>query len=356
MGCSPARLAANRANARKSTGPRTPEGKAASRANALKHGLTGNGTALAPEDQAALDRHLATWKATHPPTGPDDLVLLRQLAVCCLQIDAAQAIEARIASTNRERDLALYNADRDLAALELFARLADDPETTAHRLRRNSHGCWLLADRWTALRHGLDADRCRWTDADLSLALGLLGLPHATRHLDETATALTGSAERARAGDPAACTALRARIDEQLEALSARAVELEETVDASERAALEEGGAFDFGPEAERVRRYQRAAWRQFWKLLDELDEHQRTRLPLPRPRPQPVPPPRPPAAIPSSPPAPTVPAPPKVSLNELLRPAPAILSTTPPPPARRTQSLPFTVTRPRGLKPSERR
>ena len=39
MVCSPARLAANRLNAQKSTGPRTEEGKSRSRANALKHGL-----------------------------------------------------------------------------------------------------------------------------------------------------------------------------------------------------------------------------------------------------------------------------------------------------------------------------
>ena len=43
---SEARLLANRANALKSTGPRTVEGKEASRANAYKHGLTGSGTVL----------------------------------------------------------------------------------------------------------------------------------------------------------------------------------------------------------------------------------------------------------------------------------------------------------------------
>ena len=38
----------NRQNAQKSTGPRTDEGKAASRGNSLKHGLTA--TTIAPVD------------------------------------------------------------------------------------------------------------------------------------------------------------------------------------------------------------------------------------------------------------------------------------------------------------------
>ena len=36
---SPAQMAANRANAQKSTGPRSAEGKSASRFNALQHGV-----------------------------------------------------------------------------------------------------------------------------------------------------------------------------------------------------------------------------------------------------------------------------------------------------------------------------
>lgn len=36
---SPAQVAANRRNAQKSTGPKTPEGRAVSKMNALKHGI-----------------------------------------------------------------------------------------------------------------------------------------------------------------------------------------------------------------------------------------------------------------------------------------------------------------------------
>ena len=70
------RLDANRRNAQKSTGPRTPEGKAKASANATTHGLSsprGNplapGTLLHTEDpsafQALLDEYVVTYPSTH---------------------------------------------------------------------------------------------------------------------------------------------------------------------------------------------------------------------------------------------------------------------------------------------------
>src|SRR5579862_8004792 len=64
-----AQIAANRANARRSTGPRTPEGKAASSRNALTHGAT------------ASDTYLADFRAHFQPIGVLEAHLVDQLAV-----------------------------------------------------------------------------------------------------------------------------------------------------------------------------------------------------------------------------------------------------------------------------------
>ena len=64
-----AQLAANRANARKSTGPRTDAGKSASRMNALKSGLHARSLIIRGEDPEALAQLAAEYNAEfHPVT------------------------------------------------------------------------------------------------------------------------------------------------------------------------------------------------------------------------------------------------------------------------------------------------
>src|SRR3954451_11075101 len=58
---SPARLAANRANASRSTGPRTPLGKSASKFNGLVHGMRAESDVLPGEDPQELQRRIDVW-------------------------------------------------------------------------------------------------------------------------------------------------------------------------------------------------------------------------------------------------------------------------------------------------------
>jgi hypothetical protein len=68
----PAQILANRANAQKSTGPRTAEGKAASRLNALKHGLDAASLILPGEDPAAYEALAAGYRDEFRPRTPSE--------------------------------------------------------------------------------------------------------------------------------------------------------------------------------------------------------------------------------------------------------------------------------------------
>jgi hypothetical protein len=68
----PAQIAANRANALKSTGPRTPEGKAASRFNALKHGLDAESVIIPGENSADYDALVRDYQSEFSPESPSE--------------------------------------------------------------------------------------------------------------------------------------------------------------------------------------------------------------------------------------------------------------------------------------------
>jgi hypothetical protein len=63
----PAQINANRANAQKSTGPRSVEGKSASRFNALKHGIDAASIVIPGEDPADYDSLVAQYLHEYRP-------------------------------------------------------------------------------------------------------------------------------------------------------------------------------------------------------------------------------------------------------------------------------------------------
>src|SRR3954454_7806729 len=58
---SPARLAANRTNSLRSTGPRTPLGKSVSKLNGLVHGMRAESDILPGEDPRELQQRIDVW-------------------------------------------------------------------------------------------------------------------------------------------------------------------------------------------------------------------------------------------------------------------------------------------------------
>ena len=78
-------IQANRRNAHKSTGPKTPEGKAAVRLNSNKHGLRSQEVLLPGEDEEALgiDRESHPGSARRVPSRYDAQGLLDALGFDC---------------------------------------------------------------------------------------------------------------------------------------------------------------------------------------------------------------------------------------------------------------------------------
>jgi hypothetical protein len=74
-------IAANRLNAQKSTGPKTPEGRAAVRLNGVKHGLTAETRVLKGESEADFTNLLDSLEAEHDPATPTEEALVTQLAL-----------------------------------------------------------------------------------------------------------------------------------------------------------------------------------------------------------------------------------------------------------------------------------
>jgi hypothetical protein len=79
---SQAQIDANRRNAQSSTGPRTPEGKAAVASNALKHGLRVNIFKQPMTDPENFDQALADLIAEHQPQTPSEEIYVERMALC----------------------------------------------------------------------------------------------------------------------------------------------------------------------------------------------------------------------------------------------------------------------------------
>jgi hypothetical protein len=87
---------ANRKNAHKSTGPRTPEGKAAVRLNALKHGLLSQETLLPGEDEEVL-RELGERLSTElQPVGELENLLVARITAAVWRLRRLGRVEAGI--------------------------------------------------------------------------------------------------------------------------------------------------------------------------------------------------------------------------------------------------------------------
>jgi len=278
-GPSTARVEASRANGRLSHGPTSLEGKARSRRNGCKDGLTGAGIVLPPDAEEEVERREAESVSVFGPRNAVERELVRQIALGAWRGEVlAMRIIRHDARMNAAR-FANWEQDEQLAAAELGRRLGDDPEGAVIRLKRSSAGCDWLIGRWRLLGNGLSTAAeggpgCTWTDADLALALDLLGRPAELRHLDDRTARLESLRAQARSGSDEGVTELREIVAEEVAELERRREEAWEGVEQPRLQDWGSGLEIDPGPDGTRLRRYEAAADRLFrsaWTKLERL-------------------------------------------------------------------------------------
>src|ERR1019366_2521669 len=89
-------IAANRLNAQRSTGPRTPAGKARVSSNALKHGLTGRDGVLPGENPDDFDSFRAGLLISLDPQGELEGALAERIAADLWRLRKVPIFEATL--------------------------------------------------------------------------------------------------------------------------------------------------------------------------------------------------------------------------------------------------------------------
>jgi soluble lytic murein transglycosylase-like protein len=95
-------IAANRLNAQKSTGPRTPEGRAAVRLNGVKHGLYAETLVLPGESESEFTALLESYEAEHQPATPTEEALVQQLTMAMWRLRRLYHAEAAFLARERK--------------------------------------------------------------------------------------------------------------------------------------------------------------------------------------------------------------------------------------------------------------
>ena len=284
MSVSEAKLAANRRNAQRSCGPKTPAGKARSRCNALKHGLTGSGVALPTEDQAAIsDRFIGLQNGMQPKTDAGE-ILLRRFAFLSVRIERCEKHETSETSRRVRHAIAQFDDERLAEVERLGARLYAEPATTVRRLQMTPEGIDWLLNEWEILRADLlNPDRNCWTqnhrmhfDALLGLNPGgyrvarIMALSDARdgsfRHLDK----LDGEGLEGPARAGWAQGELTRLIDVEMARLEEARAKFDRRAIAADRAEAVDRALFDPSPESVLARKYEAATERAMYKALKE--------------------------------------------------------------------------------------
>ena len=131
--CSEAKLTANRLNAKKSTGPRTLEGKAVVAQNALKHGLLARQDLITGEDPQEFALCRDELLAELAPAGRMEAILAERIVSLAWRLKRAQRLQNQLFDYLLAKDLDLMlGGFLDRVTPKDIERMMGDPKTDPH--------------------------------------------------------------------------------------------------------------------------------------------------------------------------------------------------------------------------------
>jgi hypothetical protein len=152
-----ARRNRNRENAKRSTGAKTPFGRAASfqNLNRTTHGLTADFHLLPDEPEELVQQRLNEWSEDLKPETEPERYQVLLVVRASIKLDRADAAEAAAATKQMIAAAETNDEQRAAHAARLGAVLTtnppDDPTPLVQQLRETTQGCqWMLAE-WRGL-------------------------------------------------------------------------------------------------------------------------------------------------------------------------------------------------------------
>ncbi len=219
---SPAQIAANQRNSSKSTGPRSPHGRAISSMNSLKHGNRSRKLALLREESCAFEERLRKWMAIGDAQIDVEEYLVYRNVHLSFELDRAERARAERCTSLIENSDEDEVAEAQAIGKQLFFDPAgptplygnppffsrkkktswnerafdpSDPAVLVKILERNRAGCYWLREEWQALRAQLESPGF-WQSHDRLKAIRLLSRQPVESTRPERAAGGTGPVAR----------------------------------------------------------------------------------------------------------------------------------------------------------------
>ena len=296
MASSPAQILANRQNAQRSTGPKTPEGKARSRENAVKHGLTGAGIALPIEDAVEVARRFVAIQEEMAPSTVVAMHLAHQIALMTVRCRRAARQESAALTAKILRAPAEWDETRAAEADHLMGWIGVEPVAYRRRLVATPEGIDRLIAALLGLKSELDAPRViwdynHWTKLEAFTGRRESDLPESrgmklSKAINGDFAGIEATEYEHRATEDQrrnwACDELTVYILAEIEKLETLRAKIDHGALARDRAESVERALFDPGKEATLARKYEAAASRELYRALREFRAVEAREEPVP--------------------------------------------------------------------------